>query len=222
MRRSLLEPIPELELAAKLLDAAADAILSGRMELAAKLIAAADFPEIASYARRLVGKMSAEIHRSTQRPTTVDKSDRDPTRMPAAAAQQVIFVRDGWRCRFCGTKVISRAARSVITRLFPIEAHWTSLEFQRHSALYAMASSLDHVVPHSRRGKNEESNFVTACYCCQFGRGEWLLEEVELADPRDRPPLQDGWDGLARIANMALRPVAPTGDSHPASHVSAT
>ncbi len=62
-----------------------------------------------------------------------------------------------------------------------------------------MASSLDHVVPHGRGGKNEDSNFVTACYCCQFGRGEWTLEEAELEDPRLREPVRDGWDGLSRL-----------------------
>jgi len=30
------------------------------------------------------------------------------------------------------------------------------------------------------------SNFVTACYCCQFGRGEWTLEEIEIENPLNR------------------------------------
>ncbi|WP_425342692.1 HNH endonuclease [Piscinibacter koreensis] len=64
-----------------------------------------------------------------------------------------------------------------------------------------MAASLDHVVPHSRGGTHELSNLVTACYCCQFGRGEWTLAESELADPRHREPIVDGWDGLDRLAN---------------------
>ena len=202
MRQSLLTPIPELDLAARLLDAAAEAILVDRTALAGQLIVQADFPEIMDYAKRLVGKMSLEVHRVTQRPTDDEKPTRDSTRMPTKAEQSAIFARDGWRCRFCGIKVICRSARSVLTRMFHIQAHWTSLEFQRHSALYAMASSLDHVVPHSRGGKNEASNFVTACYCCQFGRGEWKLNEVELMDPRDREPVVDSWDGLCRIAGL--------------------
>lgn len=44
MRRCLLEPIPELELAAKLLDAAADALLLGYTALARELIAEAEMP----------------------------------------------------------------------------------------------------------------------------------------------------------------------------------
>jgi len=44
MRRCLLEPSPELELAAKLLDAAADALLLGYTALARELIAEAEMP----------------------------------------------------------------------------------------------------------------------------------------------------------------------------------
>lgn len=202
MRKSLRNPISELELAATLLDAATESALSGDLVQAGNLLAKADFPEIIDYAKSMVGKMSKEIHRQTRRPATLPPSERDPARMPARAEQRRIFSRDGWRCRFCEAKVISRGARAVFARLFPIEAHWTSIEFQRHSALYAMASSLDHVIPHSRGGKNQESNFVTACYCCQFGRGEWTLEEVELSDPREREPVVDEWDGLVRLEGL--------------------
>lgn len=202
MRRCLLNPIPELELAAKLLDATAEALLQSRVDLAGKLFVAADFPEIMGYARELVGPLSSAVHRMVKRPKCLPKAARDPTRMPTPNEQLSIFERDGWRCRFCGTKVICKAARAVLVRLFPFESRWTSAEYLRHSALYAMASSLDHVIPHGRGGKNEVENFVTACYCCQFGRGEWLLDEVEVQDPRARPPVVDSWDGLSRIASV--------------------
>jgi 5-methylcytosine-specific restriction endonuclease McrA len=73
-------------------------------------------------------------------------------------------------------------------------------EYQRHAALYAMASSLDHIVPHGGRGgRLAYDNFVTACYCCQFGRGEWTLEESGLNNPMLRSPVVDAWDGLSRL-----------------------
>lgn len=199
MRASLLPPIPELELAAKLLDGAVEALLTNRRELAGRLIVAADLPEIGAYARRLVGKMSVDVHCVVKRPKCLPKGERDPARMPSLAEQRAIFAQDGWRCRFCGTKVINKAARALLIKLFPGEAHWTSREFERHTALYAMACSLDHVHPHGRGGRNVAENFVTACYCCQFGRGEWLLEEVDLVDPRSRKPVRDTWDGLSRL-----------------------
>ena len=199
MRHSILTPIPELEEAALLLDAAANAIIAGKTHLAAALIRQADIPEIMVYAKRAVGPLSVDVHRVLRRPKCLPKAERDPLRMPSQREQRTIFSRDGWLCRFCGTKVICKLARSLITRVFAIESNWTSAEFQRHSALYALASSLDHVIPHGRGGKNEYENYVTSCYCCQFGRGEWTIEEAELEDPRSRAPLVNGWDGLARL-----------------------
>lgn len=199
MRRSLLNPIPELALAAKLLDAAAESVLHGRTKTAARLIKDADIPEIMEYTVRIVGKLSPEVHRQTHLLAVLSKSEREPARMPNAQTEREIFERDGWRCRFCETKVISRKARTTLITMFPSETHWGKKEFERHPALYSMAVSLDHVVPHSRGGTNDLSNFVTACYCCQVGRGQWTLEESELVDPRRFRPIVDNWDGLSRI-----------------------
>ncbi len=204
MRRCLLAPIPEFELAAELLDAAADALLQDNSELARKLIAKADYPAIMEHSIKIVGRLSTDVHRQVHRPETLPKPERYPDRMPTMAVQNEIFARDGWRCRFCRIKVISRKSRGVLIRLFPDETHWVSSEFKRHTALYTMAVSLDHVVPHSRGGNNEEANFVTACYCCQVGRGEWLLEEMELLDPRTIEPIIDDWDGLSRIEKIQM------------------
>src|SRR3990167_6202408 len=102
MRNSLRTPIPEIELAAKLLDAAGDALVSGRRELASQLLDAANIPEIMEYAISIVGKMSVEVHRQTKRPKCLPVAERDPARMPPGSVQDSIFARDGWRCRFCG------------------------------------------------------------------------------------------------------------------------
>lgn len=198
-RKSLLEPVTQFEMAAGLLACAASQLMASNDGVARDLLEQADLPEIREHAIRLVGRMSAEVHLNVRRPKCLKKEDRDPARMPSASKQTAIFVRDGWRCRFCGMKVISRAARSALVKRFPAETRWAGPEFKRHSALYAMASSLDHVVPHGQGGKNETSNFVTACYCCQFGRGEWTLEQMQLIDPRETEPVVDEWDGLSSL-----------------------
>lgn len=77
MRQSFLSPIQELDLAAKLLDAAADALLQGRVELAQRLVADADMPQIVEYASRIVGKLSKEIHRQTRLPKVLPATDRN-------------------------------------------------------------------------------------------------------------------------------------------------
>jgi hypothetical protein len=68
MRKYLLQPIPEINLGVKLLDAAADVLINGGKILEAKLIAYAGFPEIIEYAVRVLGKMSEDVHRQIIRP----------------------------------------------------------------------------------------------------------------------------------------------------------
>lgn len=199
MRRCLKEPIPELEFAADSLESAAESILRDNRQDASRYLVVADVPAIMEYAIQIVGKMSPEVHRQVRTPTCLPKHERHGARMPTATVQRSIFQRDGWRCRFCGIRVVSSKARKVFIQLFPDETHWLSREFERHTALYAICASLDHVVPHGRGGRNETDNFVTTCYCCQFGRGQWTLEEMELLDPRDFAPPIDEWDGLTRL-----------------------
>ena len=196
MRRCLLKSTAAHAEAADFLKEAAEALIADNRGVAAGLLREADLPSIREHIVRLVGKMTPEVHRSIQRPRTIPPDQRHPHRMPPPSVEWQIYKRDGWRCRFCDMKVISRKARSALIQQFPAECRWTAPEYDRHPALYALASSLDHVLPHSRGGINCEENFVTACYGCQFGRGQWLLEEVELTDPRNRPPIVDEWDGL--------------------------
>lgn len=205
MRRCLLEPIPELDLAAKLLDAATDALIQNRRDLAAELIVRADIQLITEYADKIIGKMSPEIHRHMRRPDSLPEDERHPDRMPNSTVQNEIFGNDGWHCRFCGSKVVCSNARDILIGLYPNETHWSKEWRNCHPALYAMTASLDHVLPHSRGGKNDISNFITACYCCQFGRGALTLEEAELLDPRDKEPIASEWDGLTRLNRIAAK-----------------
>jgi hypothetical protein len=69
------------------------------------------------------------------------------------------------------------------------------------------------MVPRALGGRNEADNLVTACVVCNFARDYFTLEQVGLADPRDRPPVLDGWDGLTRLlttAAQAYSPISPT------------
>ena len=200
MRDSFLVPIVEFETATELLSRAADAILRDDARLASELLRQADMPEIMAYFRRVVGKNDPAIHGTAVQPKP-SPTGRVQSRMPTAAVEADIYRRDGWHCRFCDTRVISRKARKIFISRFPEETHWKVGEYARHSALQVLAASVDHIVPHSRGGNNDLTNLVTACTACNFGRGAWTLEEVRLADPLGRPPISDGWDGLSRLTS---------------------
>lgn len=60
-----------------------------------------------------------------------------------------ILSRDGFRCRYCGRNT---------------EQHQT------------LVLQVDHIVPRSRGGGDEENNLVTACWECNIGKGAKLLQ----------------------------------------------
>ena len=60
------------------------------------------------------------------------------------------------------------------------------------------------------------SNLVTACGVCQYNKGSCTIDELCLADPRDRPPAIDEWRGLTEaVASISAIAAAPDGDESP-------
>ena len=202
-RRCFLTPIPQLSTAADLLASAADCLLVGDAANARQLIARADMPVIAAYTSLVTGSVNPLVHWQSAMPTVGTEFERSAQRMPPSSSERAIYVRDGWRCRHCGTRVIDRSMRTRLNRCLPDVARWGARNVDKHAALAALSASLDHVVPHSRGGTNDEPNLVTACNACQFGRGQWTLEEVGFFDPREFPPTCDSWDGLTRLSRLA-------------------
>lgn len=209
MRRCLLPPIPEFALAADLLAGAADALLAGDRETCATRLVAADMRPLRDFHHRVAGPLSLEIHLQLRAPkfTPVPKENRP--RMPNRSASMEIMKRDGFRCRFCESRVIIKEAASVFNHFVPEAARLGSTNETRHFALGTITASIDHIVPYCRGGTNAPDNLLTACGPCQYGRNNFTLAELELTNPFDYPPIDDGWDGLTRLlkAKPKRRPV---------------
>lgn len=197
-RQCFLPPPSALLKGMEMIDAAGDRLLAGELEEAEQLLLWCDHPEIANYVNLVQGPTQPDVHRFRTVPNA-PPTERIRTRMPSATAQKALFARDGYRCRFCGLKVVLRAAVKRLDLEFPAAIRWSGPQSQQHPAFRASCASADHLVPHSRGGSNEPDNLVTACGPCQFGRNQWLISEVGLNDPRSRPPVIDGWDGLSRL-----------------------
>ena len=213
----LVTPLPEYDAAASLMSEAADAILAKDLGLARELVRQADMPVLYEHAAAVMGGR----HPGTQfrQPITgpIAKAGKAAPRMPTDTVRRFLHARDGWRCRFCDCRVVSPKARSAMRAALPGAIPWSDTE-GHHGAFYALSASLDHVVPYSAGGTNGEENLVTACWPCQFGKGSFRLEELGLLDPRVRPPIDDGWDGLVRLLDKPeLRTVGyNAGDMSPA------
>ena len=218
-RLSIREPIPEIFEAWYLLSAAADAHLHGQYAAARALFARANMPEVYDWAWADWQRPSLNIRVPKPENDTVwiSKADRDPVRAPTKAMKQQVLARDGYCCRYCGIPVIDADIRKLVRQHYPDAVPWvSSAPEQQHSAFSCMWLQYDHVVPHSHGGRSDEENIVVSCALCNFGKQEYTIRQLEVADPRTRPPAIAPWDGLERlrgvVGNAIIEKPYPTFD----------
>lgn len=205
-RLCLVPPIRDLEDAAELLSKAADAVLKGQNDVARRFLRQADMPVLYDRSYKIMNQMPGELRRRLRadaRPSHFVLGEGPKLRRPTASEEAVIYERDGYRCRYCGCRIVLKSARSVLTKLFPDVVPWpTNTDKGKHAAFYALNGAVDHVVPHSKGGDNSPGNLVATCWPCNNGKESFLLDEMGISDPRDRPPVVDDWDGLARLVGF--------------------
>jgi hypothetical protein len=201
LRVCLRPPVPEIFDAARYLDAAVSAHISGNRALADELIRAADMPEVREWTESLWGKASPYVRKQEvpNAPPVLGKEHRVPVRMPTTTEKRTLHQRDGFHCRFCQVPVIRPEVRTLLKRYYPSSLPWGGANRDQHAAFQALWAQYDHVLAHARGGGNSLENTIVACAPCNFGKMNYTLEELGLADPRDREPVSSIWDGLERL-----------------------
>ncbi|MBB5189428.1 5-methylcytosine-specific restriction endonuclease McrA [Silvimonas terrae] len=193
-------PIPEIADAARYLDAAVSAHLSGHRALAIELLKLADMPAIREWTESIWGRGSAYIKvRTVEQVAAQAPIVRVVSRMPNAAEKQALLLRDGFHCRFCGIPVIRAETRKRIAAQYPDALPWGKKNNLQHAGFQAMWAQYDHILPHAKGGDNSIGNMVITCAPCNFGRMQYTLDETALLDPREREPIRSLWDGLERF-----------------------
>ena len=213
LRRSFLPQIPEFHIAASLLSEAADALLAGDLLTCAQKLRESDLRVIREHFDRTAGRIDPTIHRQSTNPKFIPVPKEKQPRMPNAAHQLEILRRDGFRCRFCDTKVIAKSIHKTFARAVPDAARQGTTNETTHFGISNLTASVDHIIPYSRGGTNDADNLVTACPTCNYGRGNWLLEEVEIENPFNYAPIVDEWDGLTRLLGKFGSNLAKQGDA---------
>lgn len=198
----LCPPVPQIAVAAKLLDDAVSAHLNCDFDRAALLISEANLEEIRQWTEGLWGKRSQYVRPRvvTNSPPHLPLSERVPLRMPSVVERRRLELRDGFHCRFCGITLIRKEIRERIRKSYP--TIWGPKNIDQHAAFQAMWLQYDHVLPHARGGDNRFENLVITCAPCNYARMDFTLEELGLRDPRDREPVRSSWDGLERFRRL--------------------
>jgi len=107
-----------------------------------------------------------------------------------------VFIRDGFIDRYSGEKLIYppvlRALSHALPEEFPYHPNWKA--DSTHSSYWEAGATIDHLVPVTRGGEDNESNWFTTSMARNSAKMNWTLEELgwEL-----HPPGRiDEWDGM--------------------------
>ncbi len=107
-----------------------------------------------------------------------------------------VFVRDGFIDRYTGNTLVFppvlRILSVVLPSEFPFHPHWKT--DVTHPAFWEVGATVDHLVPVTRGGADDESNWVTTSMARNSAKMNWTLDELgwTLHPPGD---MQE-WDGL--------------------------
>ena len=107
-----------------------------------------------------------------------------------------VFRRDGFIDRYSGKRLVYppvlRVLSAMLPDAFPYQSSWKTDEC--HDAYWRLFPTIDHVIPVSRGGADDESNWVTTSMMRNSAKSNWALDDLgwELHPVGDL----DEWDGL--------------------------
>jgi len=119
-----------------------------------------------------------------------------------------LFIRDGFIDLYTGNRLINpgvlRLLHVVLGDDFPAHPNWKVSE--THRAFWELFPTVDHLVPVSRGGRDDESNWVTASMLSNQAKGQWSVDD--LGWELHPPGAVKEWDGLSRwlVVYLAANP----------------
>lgn len=96
-----------------------------------------------------------------------------------------VFARDNFRCLYCNSNVLPKKAFKQANAALGAEALPLGRANATRSGFYLIfVATLDHVLPWSLGGRTDETNLVTCCWSCNYGKANFTVEQLGLNDPR--------------------------------------
>lgn len=126
-----------------------------------------------------------------------------------------VFVRDRFRCTYCGRSAVPRSILVAIHDLFP-DAVAYDVHYARgkiHPVFWALAPEADHVYPHSLGGLNVLENLTTLHAACNTRKSNSLVADLR---PIEKPHRASAWNGLVSFYPALI--AAGAGKARPAYH----
>jgi len=114
-----------------------------------------------------------------------------------------LFARDNYKCRYCADpvmpkKVFEKAQSLIGSTDFPL-----GRTNHTRSGFYLMfVATLDHVTPWSLGGRTNESNLVSSCWSCNYGKANFTVEQIGIRNPLNSIAAGDPDNGVERLLNL--------------------
>lgn len=159
---------------------------------------------IPSNTKSQVIKQVCDALRSGDSVSAAEIARRDYAFLPQPAASRQfsrgtitsVFVQDGCIDRYSGAQLVFVGTLLLLSRLLPNEIpyHLNWKIEKTHMAYWELCPTIDHVVPVTRGGLDERSNYVTTSMIHNSAKAHWTLAEIgwTLQPPGDFAR----WDGL--------------------------
>jgi 5-methylcytosine-specific restriction endonuclease McrA len=117
--------------------------------------------------------------------------------------ERKLFARDNYKCRYCTDPVVPKKVFEKAQSLIGS----TDLPLGRtnltRSGFYLMfAATLDHVIPWSLGGRTDESNLVTSCWSCNYGKANFTVEQIGIENPFNTTLEPDPQNRVAGMLNI--------------------
>ena len=115
-----------------------------------------------------------------------------------------VFPRDNYKCRYClgfviPKKVFKRAELLIGNTDLPL-----GRTNQTRSGFYLMfAATLDHVLPWSLGGRTDESNLVTSCWSCNYGKANFTVQQIGIRNPLDEKVVRDPGGKVEQLISLS-------------------
>lgn len=127
----------------------------------------------------------------------IPETSRDPTKSPKKY-QNAVFLRDGYRCRYCGSRLIAQDAIKSFASALDSEVFVKGRKAsENHGIVHAAWPVADHIIPWNLGGRTTLDNLVSSCGPCNYGKYNWTIQQMGIQNPLSGDPISDDWDGLA-------------------------
>ena len=109
-----------------------------------------------------------------------------------------VWKRDNWHCLYCGKPVFYAPSLKLLEKLNPGHKyfHPNGEDGSMLSLFHRSWSSVDHIIPVSKGGKNEMTNYATSCMDCNQKFNEKEVGNGKIKPREIKPSSWDGFFGL--------------------------